>query len=159
MLRYNVNEPELVDDADDPEGFHTAYDRFGKRIGGAKLGATLYLVRPGQHLCPYHYEYPEEEWLLVLAGRPTLRHPQGEAELREGDIVAFPEGPEGAHQVTNHTDADARVLMWSTVSSPAVVVYPDSDKIAADTREQTDRIVVRRSSGVDYWDGESSVRR
>lgn len=56
--------------------------------------------------------------------------------------------------MTNHTGADARVLMWSTVSSPAVVVYPDSDKIMADPRDARDRIMVRRSSAVDYWESE-----
>lgn len=94
MRRFNLNEPDLVDDGDAADGYHTAHDRFGKRIGAQKTGATLYLIRPGQSICPYHYEYPEEEWLLVLDGHPTLRHPHGADELREGDIVVFPEGPE-----------------------------------------------------------------
>ena len=29
-------------------------------------------------MCPYHYEYAEEEWLLVVEGNPILRHPEGE---------------------------------------------------------------------------------
>ena len=84
MRRYNLNEPGFVDDETDPDGYKTAYDRIGPKVGGDKLGATHYLIRPGQHLCPYHYEYAEEEWLLVLEGRPSVRHPGGTDELREG---------------------------------------------------------------------------
>ena len=56
----------------------------------------MYDLDPGESVCPYHYEHPEEEWLLVLAGRPTLRDPDGEHELAEGDLVCFLEGPDGA---------------------------------------------------------------
>ena len=44
-------------------------------------GTTLYHLPPGELLCPYHYEYGEEEWLLVLSGRPFLRTPSGTEEL------------------------------------------------------------------------------
>ena len=39
---------------------------------------TVYELPPGQSICPYHYELGDEEWLIVLAGRPTLRTPEGE---------------------------------------------------------------------------------
>src|SRR3954467_8904115 len=129
MRRYNLNEPEFVDDETDPAGFKTAYDRIGPKVGGDKLGATHYLIRPGQHLCPYHYEYAEEEWLLVLIGRPTLRHPDGESELEPWDMLMFETGPAGAHGIYNRTDESVRVMMWSSVITPAATVYPDSDKI------------------------------
>ena len=119
MRRYNLNEPEFTFDDDDPDGYHTGYDRIGPKVGGSKVGATHYLIRPGQSLCPYHYEYGEEEWLLVLGGTATVRTPEGNEDLREGDMVAFPEGPEGAHKVTNNTDADLRVLMWANIARSA----------------------------------------
>jgi uncharacterized cupin superfamily protein len=154
MRRYNLNDPEFADDDDDPDGFRTGYDRIGPKVGGEKLGATHYLVRAGQSLCPYHYEYGEEEWLLVLEGTPTLRTPEGETDLREGDIVAFVEGPDGAHKVTNNTDAHVRVLMWANLAPTGAVVYPDSDKISINPKDKRDHIIVERSSGVDYWVGE-----
>ena len=64
--------------------------RFGPSIGAEQLGGSVYDLDPGESVCPYHYEHPEEEWLLVLAGRPTLRDPDGEHELAEGDLVCFP---------------------------------------------------------------------
>jgi uncharacterized cupin superfamily protein len=154
MHRYNLSEPDFAFDDDDPDGYHTGYDRIRPKLGGTKVGATHYLIRAGQSLCPYHYEYGEEEWLLVLEGTPTIRHPGGEEQLREGDIVAFPEGPDGAHKVSNATDADVRVLMWSNVAPVAAAVYPDSDKILIAPGDPRDRIMVERSSDVDYWTGE-----
>jgi uncharacterized cupin superfamily protein len=49
--------------------------------------------------------------------------------LEPGDLVCFPNGPEGAHKVTNNSDAAARLIIVSTYERPAVAVFPDSDKL------------------------------
>ena len=111
---------------------------------------------PGEKSFPYHYEWGNEEWLLVVSGRPTLRTPEGEHELEPGDVVCFAEGPDGAHQVQNGTDEPVRIVFLSTKRFPAVAVYPDSDKlgiwIAGEGKQ--DSLIVRRDSEVDYWEGE-----
>jgi uncharacterized cupin superfamily protein len=155
VQRANLNSLEVEYDDQDPEGYRAGMARFGPSIGAVKLGASIYELPPGQSICPYHYEYPEEEWLIVLEGRPTLRHPQGEDELEQGDVVCFPEGPEGAHKVTNRTDETAKVLMFSTRTNPAVAVYPDSDKIGIWTGNDADHVIVRRASNVEYYAGEA----
>jgi uncharacterized cupin superfamily protein len=155
MRRVNIADPTFEYDPDDPEGFRSGLFRTGPHVGAKGTGASVYELPPGQAVCPYHYEYAEEEWLLVLSGRPTLRLPEGEETLAPDDLVHFPIGPEGAHGVRNDTDETVRVLMFSTVSWPAVTVYPDSDKIgvfpAPDSR---DHVMVHRSSSVGYFDGE-----
>jgi uncharacterized cupin superfamily protein len=70
-------------------------------------------------------------------------------------MVFFPTGPAGAHSVRNHTDTTARVMMFSTRKEVAVAVYPDSDKIGVFTGNKADDLLVRKTSGVDYWDGET----
>lgn len=95
-----------------------------------------------------------EEWLIALEGKLTLRGPDGEEELAPGDVVCFPVGPEGAHQLLNRTQERVRVLMLSTMVDPSAAVYPDSDKIGFWPGTKEDHILVRRESGVDYWDGE-----
>lgn len=154
MRRTNLSALQVEYDESDPEGYRAGMARFGPSIGASKLGASLYELPPGQSICPYHYEYPDEEWLVVLAGRPTLRHPDGEDELEPEDVVCFPAGAEGAHKVTNRTDETIRVLMFSTRTEPAVAVYPDSDKIGVWPGERSDHVLVPRSSHVDYYDGE-----
>jgi uncharacterized cupin superfamily protein len=155
MKRANLKALELEYDETDPEGYRAGMARFGPSLGAVKLGASVYELPPGQSICPYHYEYPEEEWLIVLGGRPTLRHPEGEDELEEGDVVCFPAGPEGAHKITNRTDSTTRVLMFSTKTDPAVAVYPDSDKIGIWTGNDDDHVIVPRSANVEYYEGET----
>jgi uncharacterized cupin superfamily protein len=92
--------------------------------------------------------------VLVLDGRPTLRHATGDDELEPGDIVCCPEGPEGAHKLTNRSDTLARLMIISTHDRPAVAVFPDSDKIGTWPDGKDDILIVRRESGVDYWEGE-----
>ncbi len=154
MRRVSLTDPTFSYEDDDPEGMRSGMFRFGPQLGAKATGASLYELPPGQALCPYHYEYGEEEWLLVVAGRPTLRDPDGAHELSEGDMVFFPRGPDGAHQVRNDSAEPARVLLWSDIVVPTATVYPDSDKIGIWTGNPADDIMVKRSSGVAYFEGE-----
>ncbi len=149
--RVNIADPAFAYDAEDPAGYGSGGLRLGKLIGGSMLGMSVYELPPGQAICPYHYEYGEEEWLIVLQGRPTLRHPGGEDELEPWDVVCFPSGPDGAHAVRNRTSETVRVLMASTVNAPAASVYPDSNKIAIWTGNRDDDVMVRKGDAVGYW--------
>ncbi len=77
--------------------------------------------------------------------------PEGEHELEEGDVVCFPEGPDGAHKVTNRTDELVRILMLSTKTETAVAVYPDSGKVGVWPLGK----LFRLADAVDYYDGET----
>jgi uncharacterized cupin superfamily protein len=145
VKRFNLHAAETELDGDEPDGYLSAANRFGGEIGARLIGGTVYDLPEGQALCPYHFEYGDEEWLIVLAGNPTVRTPEGEAQLDPGDVVCFPPGPEGAHKVTG----PARVLMISTKNEPSVAVYPDSDKLGVFVGDY--ELLVKRGSGVDYW--------
>jgi uncharacterized cupin superfamily protein len=155
MQRVNIADPSFRYDSDDPEGFRAGLFRFGTQLGAKDTGTSVYELPPGQSICPYHYEYGEEEWALVLQGRPTLRTPDGTEQLQQFDVVFFPMGPAGAHQIRNDTDQPARVLMWSTVVVPTATAYPDSDKVGIWTGVKEEDVMVVRSSNVDYYHGES----
>ena len=154
MRRVNVSQLEYTYDESDPEGFRSGMARFGPDLGAAITGATAYDIPPGQALCPYHYEYGEEEWLLVLEGRASIRTPEGTEEAGPMDLVFFPRGPEGAHGVRNETDGPVRVLMWSNVVVPTGTAYPDSGKVALWTGDKAEDVMVPRSAHVEYFHGE-----
>jgi uncharacterized cupin superfamily protein len=155
VKRLNLHSATTEYDPEDPEGYRAGMNRFGPSIGAQTIGASIYELPEGQSICPYHYEYGNEEWLIVLEGRPTLRHPGGADELAQGDVVCFPVGPEGAHKVTNRTAETVRVLMISTKFEPSVAVYPDSDKIGVWPGDDRDRVMLRREDGaVEYYDRE-----
>jgi uncharacterized cupin superfamily protein len=155
VKRINIGTPEFTWDDTDPEGFRAGMARLGPLLGAKETGISVYELPPGQSVCPYHFECGEEEWLLVLSGNPTLRAPDGEERLAPWDVACFPRGPEGAHAVRNDTAETARVLMFSTVVTPTATVYPDSDKVGIWTGDKETDVVVRRSSGVGYYDGET----
>lgn len=154
MRRANVSDLEFSYDPDDPEGFRSGMCRLGPQLGAEQTGASVYELPPGQAVCPYHYEYGEEEWVLVLDGQPSVRTPEGSEQLQPFDLVFFPRGPAGAHQVRNDGEVTARVLMWSTVVHPTGTAYPDSDKVALWTGDKAEDLMVERSSNVDYFHGE-----
>ena len=156
MRKFNVFDASFEYDESDPEPYRAGMNRFGPAIGASRLGATVYELPPGQALCPYHYE-SEEEWLLVLQGQLTVRHPEGEDVLGPGDITAFPVGPAGAHKTTNEGTETVRMMMFANSDPMGYTVYPDSDKISfwGDSSDPADRFVrVRRGEKLDYYDGE-----
>ena len=154
MASVNLNHVELDWRQDEP-GYSWRAVVLGPAIGASRIGATLYELGPGQASFPYHYEYGCEEWLLVLTGEVTLRDPEGERTLAAGDLVCFPEGPDGAHRVVNHGDVPARIVLLSTKGRPAVAVFPDSDKVVLFSGgEPVDDLIAGRSASLDYWDGE-----
>ena len=132
-----------------PDGFRRSSTRIGAALGAERTGLSVYELPPGQAVSPYHYEDPGEEWLLVVSGRPTLRHPGGEEELEPWDLVFFPPGPVGAHFVRNDGESTARVAMFSSSSAAGAVVYPDSDMVWMWTADGAVDIVVERSSAAD----------
>jgi uncharacterized cupin superfamily protein len=150
VQRFNL----FTDDWDmehDHPGFRSRETSVREEIGAKRIGASLLEIQPGEKTWPYHFHHANEEWLVVVRGTATLRTPDGERELREGDTVCFPRGPDGAHQVSNRSDHAVRVLMISTLIEPEVAEYPDSDKVVALGEKLG--YVLRREQ-VDYWDGE-----
>ncbi len=136
------------------EGFAFKDCWVGARIGAELIGGSLYEVAPGKKQGPYHTHHANEEWAIVIRGRPTLRTPDGERELAEGDVACFLRGPAGAHQIVNHTDEPVRVLMLSTLLSPEVVEYLDSGKIAATDAKGERLFRTHRGEPAEYWEGE-----
>ncbi len=150
----NILGAEVAGDDTDPDRYRALMLRVGPLLGARDLGLSVYELPPGQSICPYHFEYPEEEWLLVLDGTPTLRHPEGHDVLEPWDLVCFLSGPTGAHKVTNHTESTVRVAMLSTKSALAVCVYPDSNKVGVFSGDGEVAHRFRLDASLDYFDGE-----
>lgn len=100
---------------------------------GPQLGASVYELGPG-NTSAYHFHHGSEELLVVLRGRPTLRTPEGERQLAEGEVVHFGTGPEGAHGIRNDTDDAVRYVVAGIRVSPEVAEYPDTRQITAQAR-------------------------
>jgi uncharacterized cupin superfamily protein len=155
----NVFEPEFdPSDDDDQPGFSSRRARIGRQAGARRIGASLYELPPHQALCPYHWEAGDEEMIIVLSGKPSIRTPEGWRDLDPGEVVSFPRGPQGAHQVANRGDQESRVLMLSEMNGPEVNVYPDSGKVGLLSRSPLEPseegevdVLLKLGEGVDYY--------
>ncbi|MGH2923980.1 MAG: cupin domain-containing protein [Solirubrobacterales bacterium] len=154
----NVFEPEFDSDQERP-GYSYRRAKVGAQAGARRLGASVYEIPPEEATFPYHAHSANEEMLIVLSGRPSLRIPDGWRELEPGELVAFPVGAGGAHQIQNRGDQAARVIVISTMIAPEVNLYPDSGKLMAATRApgaagEGFQESYRRADATDYWEGE-----
>jgi len=117
------------DATEDEPGYEWTRIRLGRRLGAEKLGASVYVLGPGQKSFPYHFHHANEEMLIVLEGNVEVRTPVGNVKAGRGDAMSFPANESGAHQVINESDQPARILMISTMIEPEIAEYPDSRKI------------------------------
>jgi uncharacterized cupin superfamily protein len=101
--------------------------RVGKKIGATQMGMSVYQLQAGQAVCGYQ-EWTDEEWLIVLAGTPTLRTPEGERTLEPADITCFRVGPTAP--TAPATNRRARAGRDPLDHDPFwIAEYPDSDKV------------------------------
>lgn len=144
MRRFSLQEPEL-DRSSERDGYRSRSVQVAEALGADQIGARLYELEEGQRSNPYHFHHGIEEWLLVLTGAPRVRTPEGERVLRRGDVLCFPVGPAGAHEVTG----PGTVLFLSDRRSPDVIEFPDLGKL----RVSPPGTVFRSADSVDLWDG------
>lgn len=154
--RPNIEYPDFEEVGERP-GFRCRRTRLGRRLGSELAGLSLFELPPGEAAYPYHWHTTEEELVVVLEGRPSLRTPEGWRELERGEVVRFPIGEEGAHQIVNRSEESVRFLAFSNQQAD-IVVYPDSGKLLAGNRRRGGgglRKIFRLDDAVGYWDGES----
>jgi uncharacterized cupin superfamily protein len=141
----NIFEPEWVQRDQPPLVGRAA--RVGAEAGAERLGATLYEIDPGGYGSPFHLHHGNEEMIIVLAGRPSLRTLDGIRELGPGEVIACPVGRRGAHQLQNNSDEPVRAL--ATSAGDKILVHTAlpgaSDRLA---------LAFRRESQVDRLAGE-----
>jgi uncharacterized cupin superfamily protein len=133
MSDDNIWTDEWGEQSEDWSGGGGRFKRLPRAAERPGMGATVAELDPGNFVV-YHFHHAWEELLIVLRGRPTLRTPDGERVLSEGEAVYFPLGSDGAHGLRNDSEAPVRYLMASTLSSPEVVEYPDLGQITAQAR-------------------------
>jgi uncharacterized cupin superfamily protein len=155
MANINVLHPLEV--REEP-GFRARRGRIGWDLRTERIGLGVWEIEPGEAAYPLHYHLGEEEVVVVLAGTPSLRTGDGDwRELETGEVVAFPVGAEGAHQIANWSAETARFLAISTTGAPDICVYPESGKIGAFERFPVRRgmfTLFRAEDAVEYHHGE-----
>ena len=126
--RASIATPEF-DEVREHPGFNCRRARLGRQAGSEKLSMSLWDLPAGEAAYPYHFHLAEEEIVVLLEGRPSLRTPAGWREMEEGEVVSFLVGEDGAHQIVNRTEETVRFLAFSN-QQPDIVVRPDSRSLS-----------------------------
>ncbi|HEY5976593.1 MAG TPA: cupin domain-containing protein [Solirubrobacterales bacterium] len=153
----NIARPRF-DDVREHPGFESRRARLGRQADSEKLGLSLWELDPGQAAYPYHFHLAEEEIVIVLSGRPSLRTPDGWREMEEGEVACFRVGEGGAHQIANRSEELVSFLAFSN-QQPDVVVRPDSDTLSVFERRPAGGGIAehfRRGDSVSYYEGEKA---
>ena len=132
--------------------WHTS-QKLAELVKSKHLHFDVRSLDPGKYSYPYHFHRNAEELFVILSGKAILRTPQEFIELDEGDIVFFEMGPEGAHQMYNHTENPCFYLDIRTAADIDVCEYPDSGK----ANILPYREIYEVKDKVDYYKGEENV--
>src|SRR5438552_10963980 len=108
----NIQNP-TFEEGERPAGFRARRSRIGYELGSELIGCSLWQLPAGEAAYPYHFHYADEELVIVIRGRPTLRTPRETQVLEEGDVMRFPLGEEGAHQLLNRSEETVTFLAVS----------------------------------------------
>ena len=120
-------------------------------MGARKMSFCIRVIPPGKFAIPYHFHHHVEELFLILEGEATLRQHDHRRIVKQGDLLFFPTGPEGAHQLYNHSDKPVKYLDLTTTSERDICEYPDTDKMLVQEVG-----CFQKKDKVDYWKGEES---
>ncbi|MBZ9635214.1 cupin domain-containing protein [Clostridium sp. FP1] len=132
--------------------WHTS-QKLSEIVKSKHLQFDVRSLDPGKYSYPYHFHRNSEEIFVILSGKATLRTPNKFVELNKGDIVFFEIGPEGAHQLYNHTAAPCMFIDIGTSVGLDVCEYPDSGKINILPYHE----IYQSNQKVDYYKGEDKV--
>ena len=113
----------------DPDGTHKQSFEFKRSSVSEKWGELevyFYTLQPGKANYPYHYHTTNEEVFYIISGQGTLKTPEGEKTVSEGDVIIMPANKAGAHRLINTSDMPLVYLEVKTSKSPEIVLYPDT---------------------------------
>jgi uncharacterized cupin superfamily protein len=150
-LVRNFNEATLTREQREPL-YDTQCARLAAGTAAAQMGISIDVLAPGKRGCPYHFHHAQEEMFILLEGRGVLRVAGEMLEVKAGDVVFIPAGPDYPHQFINDSDAPMKYLSLSTRQQPEVCEYPDSGKFLATAGRFG--AIQRQADMLDYWDGE-----
>ncbi|UOF00661.1 cupin domain-containing protein [Bdellovibrio reynosensis] len=132
--------------------------------GAKELGCNWFELPVGKTSFPYHFHTGIEEAIYILKGQGTARIGKDQVEVKEGDFLSFPAGPENAHTLINSGTEPMQYLCFSNHSHVDIMGYPDSKKIGfyatPDPAEWPQksawvRMMIKDQPNIDYFEGEN----
>jgi uncharacterized cupin superfamily protein len=99
----------------------------GDLFGLMNFGVNLTRLKPGGSSSIRHAHTKQDEFVYILAGRPTMITDAGRTALKAGMCAGFRAGTGDAHQLVNETDEEVVYLEIGDRTDSDAVTYPDDD--------------------------------
>ena len=121
---------------------------------GGKLEVYFYTIPPGKANYPYHYHTTNEEVFYIMSGQGTLKTPEDEKIVSEGDVIVMPAHENGAHKLINTSNTPLVYLEVKTSFIPEICIQPDSEKLVVISPGKLFGKAFKIDSDVNYLTGE-----
>ena len=154
MKKINLDELEIAYDDDDPEATGSGTTASGRRSAPRRWGPPSTSCRRGRASARTTTSTAARSGRSCSAAGRRCGTRTARTCSSRATSSASRKGPSGAHKLTNNAPETVRVMLLSDKPSLAAAVYPDSGKIGIFPPDESDKIMVRRESAVDYFDGE-----
>jgi len=141
IIISNVKDTECNWDANlnktfDPDGQHKHSYAFKRSNisqpfaqGWGKLEVYFITLEPGKASSPFHYHTANDEMFYIIKGEGTLKTPDGEKSVSEGDVIIFPPHKNGAHMLINTSDAPIIYIDLKAITAPGeICIQPETNK-------------------------------
>jgi len=137
---------------------HEKYEYFKYEVTERKIGeltyAAFYDIPPLKANYPYHYHTDSDEIFYVIKGSGILKTPDGDREIKAGDIIVCPAGEKSAHKIINTSETEYLTYLDVDAKRPAdVVFYPDSGKVGIIINGKRS-MFFKADTNVGYYEGE-----
>lgn len=152
--KINIEDVPWMKVSGGPEGYGYESRDIDPLIGARNLGYQIIRLATGQSICPMHFHHFGEEMFYVVEGTCTMVTPRGEWAVRQGDFIAFPTGPRGAHKFRNDGDEACQLLALGEHVGHEVAEYSDSKKVNVVAKRDTGQMIYHMEDHVSYWEGE-----
>ncbi|MFO1106134.1 MAG: cupin domain-containing protein [Amaricoccus sp.] len=107
-----------------------SWQRLGDAGGLMRFGINLVTIPAGTISSLRHWHTTEDEFVLMRSGTLVLVEDDDEAEMRAGDVAAFPAGRPVGHHFRNESGAPATFLVVGTRAPAGVCHYSEADLVA-----------------------------
>jgi uncharacterized cupin superfamily protein len=106
-----------------------------RAIGLSRLGASYFVVRPGESAFPYHVHYGEDELIYIIEGEGTYRFGEASYAVKAGELLGAPAGGlDRAHQLTNTGTTPLRYFCVSDLPPVNVGDLPEVGELVINVR-------------------------
>lgn len=99
---------------------------------GRQYAINFVEVEPENYAYSYHWHEMNEEAFYIISGNGVVKIADGEVNVKSGDVITFPTGPNGAHVIRNASATEKLIYIDFDTNNKAEIVHLlDANKIMA----------------------------